>query len=363
MPSWPSLVTTIVCLLCTITMARLDLQKQQTFPVETEPPNVNRRQETARTRPLSTAPSSRPTESTPYAVPLTTTFTPPEPCNQGRLTMLSSPGYFIWFNEPVPVPGTTVSDCYPPEFMEYYTTYHVNPTTVESLVPLMSPLICPFGWQIVFEEGDYQACCPFGYSLTPPRTTTLMDPKRPAYGGTCYHEWPLSSSTFIDVFDSASSSGSLLITASTTGFANYAHVIDGIAVPTLSPSSASVESDQPHGSERTLLSSGAIIGIAVGALAGLGLVATGIYLFFRRRRQTLNETPPAPATKDEAAFTAVNDPVSGLSSPSYLGESVRTYPSYSELAAGESHIHELDAVHMRTETPRILRSDSTQTQH
>lgn len=110
--------------------------------------------------PTSTTSSGQSTISTPYAVPLTTAFTPPASCNQDRLTLLSSPGYFIWLNEPVPVPGTTISDCYPPEFMKYYTTYQVNPTTLGSLVPLMSPLVCPFGWQVVSKRGDYQACCP-----------------------------------------------------------------------------------------------------------------------------------------------------------------------------------------------------------
>lgn len=266
--------------------------------------------------------------------------------------MLSSPGYFIWFNEPVPVPGTTLSDCYPPEFMEYYTTYHVNPTTVGSLVPLMSPLTCPFGWQVVFEKGDYQACCPVGYDLTPPQTTTL-DPKRPAYGGTCYSEWPLSSSALIQVFDSASSLGSSLITASTKGFANYAHVIDGIAVPTASSSPTSVDSAQPHGPEHTSLSSGAIAGIVVGAVAAVGLLAVGLYFIVRWRRQTLNRMLPAPAPspapKDEVASTAVISPLTSNPSLGYMEESKRAHTS--ELAAGESHIHELDVGDIRTENP------------
>lgn len=148
-------------------MARPDLKKLEALPIELEQPInfiepvINEGAEIARIHPPPTAVARRqPTRSTPYAVALTTTFIPPEPCNDARLTMLSSPGYFIWLNEPLPVPGTTVSDCYPTEFLEYYTTYRVNPTTVGSMVPLMSPLICPIGWQVVSEKGDYQACCP-----------------------------------------------------------------------------------------------------------------------------------------------------------------------------------------------------------
>lgn len=147
-------------------MAQLVRKGKQASPTELNRLNVKQREDASpktlyvRQRPTATAGSGQPTISTPYAVPLTTTFIPPESCNQEQLTMLSSPGYFIWLNEPVPAPGTTVSDCYPPEFMSYYTTYHVNPTTVGSLVPLMSPLVCPYGWQVVSKEGDYQACCP-----------------------------------------------------------------------------------------------------------------------------------------------------------------------------------------------------------
>lgn len=113
-----------------------------------------------RAGPTTTSAGRQPTKSTPYAVPLTTTFFPPDSCNVGQLTQLAPPGYFIWLNEPVPVPGTTITDCYPSEFMEYYSTYRSDATMLQSRVPMMSPLVCPFGWQVVSEQDDYQACCP-----------------------------------------------------------------------------------------------------------------------------------------------------------------------------------------------------------
>ncbi|KAJ2972082.1 hypothetical protein NUW58_g9258 [Xylaria curta] len=277
------------------------------------------------------------------------------------LTMLSPPGYFIWFNEPVPVPGTTKPDCYPPEFMEYYTTYHENPTTVGSLVPLMSPLAaCPYGWRVVFNKGDYQACCPNGYDLTLPRST--LDPNRPAYGGTCYSEWPLSSSAYVEVFGSASSSGSIVVSASTIGFANYAHIIDGIAKSNSSPtpttlsssfpSPASTDSAQSGDSDRTSLAPGAIAGIVVGIVIALALLGLGLYLFARRRRQRSDRMLPTPPPKDEVALTGtLNSRGSPGVPPNHPAEIKLTQPSRLEMAADEPYVHELDAGHLPNEKP------------
>ncbi|KAI1291283.1 hypothetical protein F5Y03DRAFT_377115 [Xylaria venustula] len=303
---WALSVAAMV-LVCADTIAGSDHQRiNPALPIESNEPGIEPRAIQPRINPTSATASRRPTTSTPYAVPLTTTFIPPESCNQEQLTMLSPPGYFIWFNEPVPVPGTTVSGCYPSEFLEYYTTYHVNPTTVGSLVPLMSPLVCPFGWQVVSKKDDYQACCPVGYEFTPPQT--LLDPERPAYGGTCYSQWALSSSTYVEVYGSASSSGSILITASTSGFANYAHVIDGIALST-STSTTSVESAQNEESQHTALAPGAIAGIVVGVVVALGLIATGFFIYAHRRRQVSCQIPPVPPPKDEEAFATASNPM------------------------------------------------------
>ncbi|TGJ87868.1 hypothetical protein E0Z10_g896 [Xylaria hypoxylon] len=348
MRPWSTSSTAIV-LFCAGTIARLDRGENRASPKELDKPSVEGRIDVAietlypRVDPTSTTASRRPTTSTPYAVPLTTTFIPPESCNQAQLTMLSSPGYYIWLNEPVPVPGTTISDCYPPEFLEYYTTYHVNPTDVGSLVPLMSPLVCPFGWQVVANTGDYQACCPVGYDFTEPKTA--IDPNRPAYGGTCYSEWPLSSSTYIEKYGSASLSGSILITASTSKFANYAHVIDGIAVSTSTTTLSAQREDSEH---HTSLAPGAIAGIVVGVVAAVGLLATGVYLYARRHRQKLNQIPPAPLPKNDVTFTTTSSPIKkSLNSPAEIEQ---THAAYSEMYAG-SHAHELDAGHMPIEKP------------
>ncbi|KAI1181327.1 hypothetical protein F4777DRAFT_526884 [Nemania sp. FL0916] len=331
-------------------MALRELWERPTPSAEPDQPGVNTRGEATqriletlyqRADPVSTTASPPLTTPTPYAVSLTTKFIPPESCSQNQLTMLSSPGYFIWLHEPVPVPGTTVSDCYPSEFMDWYTTYQVNPGSVGSLVPLMSPLVCPSGWQVATEQGSYQACCPVGYGLTPPQTTA--DPNRPAYGGTCYSEWPLSSSAYVRVFDSVSASGSTLVIASTSPFANYAHPIDGIAVPMASSTSASqtpTGSIQPGGYEHASLASGAIAGIVVGVLVTVSLSAAGLYLFIRRRRGHLNLIP-----KNEATSATVNSPA-GIENSFHDTIEIAATPT-----TGKPHTYELEAGHLPHEKP------------
>ncbi|KAI0965011.1 hypothetical protein F4678DRAFT_454216 [Xylaria arbuscula] len=316
-------------------------------PMESNGPGIKPRAINPRIDTASTTASRRPTTSTPYAVPLTTTFIPPESCNQEQLTMLSPPGYFIWLNEPVPVPGTTVSDCYPPEFLEYYKTYHINPTIVGSMVPLMSPLVIPFGWYMVSNKDDYLACCPVGYSLTPPKTP--LDPERPAYGGTCYSQWPLSSSKYIEVYGSASLSGSMLQVASTPLFANYAHVIDGIALST-SSSTTSVESAQNGDSQHNALAPGAIVGIVVGIVVALGSIAAGFFVYARRRHQVSSQKPPIPPPKDEEAFTTANN-LMGVKTPIDSPASSKQTNTDSTEMEGESYVHELDAGQTPVEKP------------
>lgn len=91
---------------------------------------------------------------------LSTTFTPAASCAANKLTILPPPGYLIWANEPVPFPGTTVTDCYPSEFLKSYTSVSSG-NVGSSVVPLMSPLVCPsnFCTQYLGDE-NYIACCP-----------------------------------------------------------------------------------------------------------------------------------------------------------------------------------------------------------
>ncbi|KAI1632467.1 hypothetical protein F4809DRAFT_627551 [Biscogniauxia mediterranea] len=254
-------------------------------------------------------------ETTTSAIPLTTTFIPPDDCNDGQLTMLSSPGYFIWLNEPVPVSESTFSSCYPKEFMSEYQTYHINPTTVGSRVPLMSPLICPFGWETLTSIDSYIACCPTNFLLSPPETT--MDANRPAYGGTCYSDWTLGQSSSVSAFGSSSYIGMTLASAKTVPFQVYAHVIDGIVATTAqqthtsssgsdatststsTPISTDATADTSTGasapSNSSTLSGGAVAGIVVGVLAGCAIIIIiASFLIIRRRKLLAPSTPSVP---------------------------------------------------------------------
>lgn len=58
--------------------------------------------------------------------------------------------------EPMPVSSSTVSECYPSEWIAAYQTANHS-----SIVPAMSPLVCPLSWETVMTApGNYVACCP-----------------------------------------------------------------------------------------------------------------------------------------------------------------------------------------------------------
>lgn len=93
-------------------------------------------------------------------IALTTAFTPPKSCFDNILTMLPPPGFQIWVNEPVPAANNTVAACYPSEYMQSYTSV-VASSTASSVVPAMSPFVCPKNYCTMFaEEKNYIACCP-----------------------------------------------------------------------------------------------------------------------------------------------------------------------------------------------------------
>lgn len=256
-------------------------------------------------------------------IALTTTFVPPATCTVGILTMLPPPSYMIWANEPFPVANETRRGCYPSEFMASYQSI-ASGTVGSSIVPAMSPLVCPKAYCPVLGGNDnYLACCPSGYRFTPPQTT--VDPKRPAYGGTCYSQLTISSTHTVVAYDTAGSSRTQPFIASVTGDHAYAHPIDGFAAqpprmecegnsssspvssyasPTPSPSSTSAAltpaAPPPIKNNASIvsLSTGSIAGATVGGIVGMiGLIAL-IILILRSRKSrkesaTVNELPDA----------------------------------------------------------------------
>ncbi|KAI9152092.1 hypothetical protein HJFPF1_09315 [Paramyrothecium foliicola] len=226
-------------------------------------------------------------------IPLTTTFTPPATCTEERLTMLSSPRYQIWLNEPMPVSGSKLDDCYPSEFMSGYTSL---PGTTGSVAPLMSPLVCPQGWWTVGTwDVSYIACCQSGWNLALP-TTAPRDPKRSAYGGTCYSNFEAGQTATVTKYDDKEVTETGIFSASTSLDQAYGHPIDGIAldlmlagsIDTQAPETSAPASDADPNTENGSgesrgLSGGAIAGIVVGSLAAISFIILGAFFFVRRR--------------------------------------------------------------------------------
>ncbi|KAH8817488.1 hypothetical protein F5884DRAFT_251091 [Xylogone sp. PMI_703] len=250
---------------------------------------------TSKSKSVSTPSPTQPTSW----IPLTTVFTPPATCTENRLTMLSSPGFFIWDNEPIPVPTSTVNDCYPPEFLQNYTSipsFSRGSTIIpaSSIVPAMSPLICPEAWATVFTQDAYIACCPSGYSLHPPDSAPT---DRPAYGGTCFSDFTVNQVAQVTAYNNASVTGTIAFTATTTPVQAFAHLIDGFALAP--PTATSSPTQPPHSTTGTPSASssttavpssssshtGAIVGGVVGGVGGAGLLLGAALMYLRRRKR------------------------------------------------------------------------------
>lgn len=88
---------------------------------------------------------------------LTTTFMPTNTaCTQNRLTMLENREWEIWMNVVVPVPGTTMSDCYPTQYVESILQSAGGVTQAA-----FKGLVCPQSYSSVGPfTSNYIACCP-----------------------------------------------------------------------------------------------------------------------------------------------------------------------------------------------------------
>ncbi|OLN87683.1 hypothetical protein CCHL11_05631 [Colletotrichum chlorophyti] len=157
---------------------------------------------------------------------LTTTFTPPAQCTENHLTMLVGALEKIWINEPVPLPGSTISSCYPTQWLSGYTSIMSESS---SIAPFISPLVCPSGWNTESStwSSGYIACCAPGFTFAAPSKTADSD--RPAYGGTCYSDFDLSQTATVTVYNPVELSTTIAWVATTTPAQAYAHPIDGIA--------------------------------------------------------------------------------------------------------------------------------------
>ncbi|KAG4440569.1 hypothetical protein IFR05_003936 [Cadophora sp. M221] len=155
---------------------------------------------------------------------LTTTFIPTATtCTENRVTMLANRAFQIWMNAPVPVPGTTFTDCYP---SQYITSFLLSAGSVTQ--PAFAPLICPQHYSAVGPyTSNYIACCPSEYSFAQPQSTVFKD--RPAFGGTCYSNIDMATPVLVTAYGSSSVTATSFFTATVTNAQAYAYPIDGFA--------------------------------------------------------------------------------------------------------------------------------------
>lgn len=126
-------------------------------------------------------------------------------------------------NAPVPVPGTTFTDCYPSQFI---TSLLLSAGSVTQ--PAFAPLICPQHYSAVGPyTSNYIACCPSEYSFAQPESTVFKD--RPAFGGTCYSNIDMATPILVTAYGSSSVTATSYFTATVTNAQAYAYPIDGYA--------------------------------------------------------------------------------------------------------------------------------------
>lgn len=310
-------------------------------------------------------------------IALTTTFVPPATCTVGMLTMLPPPYYLIWANEPFPVANETHKDCYPSEFMASYKSVP-SKTVGSSIVPAMSPLVCPKAYCPVYVgNNNYAACCPSGYKFTDPQTT--VDANRPAYGGTCYSELTVSSTHTIVAYGTAGGSKTQQFIASVTDTHAYAHPIDGFAAQplrvgecvgvssSLSSSTSATSTSSPSPSTTTApppltnsqttsgakLSTGSIAGAVIGGVVGLIAIIAIVLLILRSRKprhqsaaiNELSDTAYAPSRESNSTSSPIIEKENGRYYDVYGMRGVTQPEPIYEVDASERGMRGFDRVH------------------
>ncbi|KAL2067671.1 hypothetical protein VTL71DRAFT_15767 [Oculimacula yallundae] len=251
---------------------------------------------------------------------LTTTFIPQiTACTENRVTMLANRAYQIWMNAPVPVPGSTFTDCYPSQFMSSYLLSAGGVTQ-----PAFAQLVCPQHYSPVGPyTSNYIACCPSSYSFAQPDSTVFKD--RPAFGGTCYSNIEMATPVLVTAYGSAGVTATSYFTATVTNAQAYAYPIDGSAmgvaeIPSKTPSGASKPTpssgntaSDPAAITYTVISgqNGAFIPNSVVAKAG----DTILFQFTSGNHSITESTFERPCSKLENGIDSGYQPATSPSKP------------------------------------------------
>ncbi|KAF2841754.1 hypothetical protein M501DRAFT_1014532 [Patellaria atrata CBS 101060] len=227
--------------------------------------------------------------------------------------MMAASSYFIYINHPSPVPSSTFTQCYPPQFLSSY----FSQKSIVTPLPAIAPLICPAGYQTIFSSffpDGYLACCPNGMGLA----TSVNAPfTRPALNGTCYSDVETIRVTAYGI-------SSVTVTSTWSappGAQVYALAIEGYAfsVPAtainpskpspggLAPTSTSALDEPTNRSSNN--HTAALVGGVVGGVAGLTLI-TAILGYLLRRPQSRLPHPASEAPK--SVIHQMPSPLSGI---------------------------------------------------
>ncbi|PVH79952.1 hypothetical protein DL98DRAFT_588946 [Cadophora sp. DSE1049] len=260
----------------------------------------------------------------PFAI--TATFAVPTQCAEsiGGLTMLKNDGFRIWLNHPLPVPGTTITSCYAPEFASSFLLERGGVSQAA-----MSPLVCPAGYttQGPF-TSNYIACCPSGWDGFAQAANPPSD--RPAFGGTCFSNI-FGSTIRVTSYDDSSVKASSLFTATNSQDQAFAFPYEGFALgaaivasttppPRSRPTSTSTAtSTSPPGSATGVFSdssnesessnagvlAGAIVGSILGALIMTGIIAWALH--YRKKRLSTHSLNPNSNYPDYGSHIRLNN--------------------------------------------------------
>ncbi|KAH6707941.1 hypothetical protein BKA61DRAFT_697765 [Leptodontidium sp. MPI-SDFR-AT-0119] len=263
----------------------------------------------------------------PFAI--TTTFTAPTQCAEsvGGLTMLKNDGFRIWLNHPLPVPGTTITSCYAPEFASSFLLERGGVSQAA-----MSPVVCPAGYttQGPF-TSNYIACCPSGWDGLAQAANPPSD--RPAFGGTCFSNI-FGSTIRITSYDDSSVKASSLFTATNSLDQAFAYPYEGFALgvaivasttppprsrPTSTTSTSTSTSTSIPGSQTGVFSNssdgsgssnagvlaGAIVGSILAALVLTGIIAWALH--YRRKRLSTHALNPNSNFPDYGSHIRLNN--------------------------------------------------------
>ncbi|TVY91601.1 hypothetical protein LAWI1_G003937 [Lachnellula willkommii] len=236
--------------------------------------------------------------------------------------MLANRAFEIWMNEPVPVPESTFTDCYPSQFA---TSYLLQAGGITQ--PAFNPLICPVNYSTMGPfTSNYIACCPSGYSLAQPTVSAPAD--RPAFGGTCYTSLTSGVPVPVTAYGSSGVTATTTFVATATNAQAYAHVLEGYAfgvaqVASILPTATSTasantatsaaaaqnstgpETDHESSASHPSTSAKVAIGVVVGVV-GSALMVLGFFLFrrWKLKQKGLSEqaTKNMDTTSTEVVF-------------------------------------------------------------